>query len=104
MRLPHDETNFGIGTLEGQPRGFARRGVGILPDEVTIARRDRSKGAAMVNGWTESRQRLEMLRHAVALVMLEAVAGIEEAQSRHEAIARHLGDDRCGCNRGYDGI
>src|SRR5262249_20735613 len=50
------------------------------------------------------RERLEMLGHAVALVMLEAVAGIEQAQSRHEPVARDFGDDGGGGDRGHDGI
>src|SRR5262245_51127813 len=52
----------------------------------------------------EPRQRSEMLGHAVALVMLEAIAGIEEAQPGHQAVARDLGDDRGGGDRGDDGV
>src|SRR5580704_4838152 len=51
-----------------------------------------------------------MFRHAVALVMLKAIAGIMQAQSRHQAVAGHLRHDRSSCNRGddcvatYDGL
>ena len=39
-------------------------------------------------------QRLEMLRHGIALVVLEAVARAIQRQRAHQAVARHLGDDR----------
>src|ERR1700730_19340483 len=45
-----------------------------------------------------------MFRHAVALVMLKAIAGIMQAQSRHQAVAGHLRHDRSSCNRGDDCI
>src|SRR5262245_11776122 len=45
-----------------------------------------------------------MLGHAVALVMLEAVAGIEQTQPRHEPVARDFGDDGGGSDRGHDGV
>src|SRR5207248_5173338 len=42
--------------------------------------------------------------HAVALVVLETVAGIEQPQSRHEPVTRDLGHDRGGRDRGEDRI
>ena len=62
--------------------------------------RHRRKGSAVVDGGPEPRQRREMLRHAVAHVALEAVAGVREAEPRHQPVARHLGDDGGGGNRG----
>ena len=39
-------------------------------------------------------KRREMLRHAIAHMALEAVARMRGADLRHQAVARHLGDDR----------
>ena len=47
-----------------------------------------------MDGRAEPVQRLEMLRHAVAHVALEAVAGMRERQPHHQPVARDLGDDR----------
>ena len=40
-----------------------------------------------------------MFRHGVALVVFEAVARAIQRQCAHQAVARHLGDDRGGCDR-----
>src|SRR5262249_36066013 len=71
-------------------------GLHVVGHDVAIGRGDRGEGAAVVDGGAEPRERLEMLGHAVALVMLEAVAGIEQAQPRHEPVARDFGDDGGG--------
>ena len=57
-----------------------------------------------MDGRPEPRERREMLGHAVAHVALEAVAGMGQAQPPHQPVARHLGDDRGGGDRGDDGV
>ena len=49
-------------------------------------------------------QRGEMLGHAVAHVALEAVAGMRQAEPRHQPVARHLGDDRGRRDRGHERV
>src|SRR5476649_386024 len=61
--------------------------------------RDRSPGAAVMRGGPEPAERRKMLRHAIALVALEAVAGVHRADACHQPVARDLGDDR-GCGNG----
>src|ERR1051326_6878819 len=58
----------------------------------------------MVNGGTESCERLEMLRHAVALVVLETVARIVQAEADHQAVARNLRDNGGGGDGRNDGV
>ena len=58
----------------------------------------------MVDGGAEPGQRLEMLGHAVAHVALEAVAGMREAEPRHQPVARDLGDDRGRRDRGHQRV
>ena len=45
-----------------------------------------------------------MLGHAVAHMALEAVAGMGGADLHHQAVAHHLGDDRCGGDGEHEGI
>ena len=49
-------------------------------------------------------ERGEMLGHAVAHVALKAVAGMGGAEAGHQAVARHLGDDRGGGDRGHEAV
>ena len=49
-------------------------------------------------------QRLAMFRHRVALVAFEAVARAIQRQRAHQAVARHLGDDRCRRDRHHDAV
>src|SRR5207248_9896162 len=74
-----------------------------LPDALPISGH-RCKAAAMMAGWTELRERLEMLGHAVAHVALEAVTGMGKAEPRHQPVARHLGDDRGRRDRGDEPV
>src|SRR5215470_532536 len=54
--------------------------------------------------WPKPGQRLDMFRYRVAHVALEAIARMNLRQAHHKPVARYLGDDRCGRNRGYDGV
>src|SRR5262249_53448849 len=79
-------------------------GLHVFGHDVAIGRGHRSEGAPVVDRGPESRERSEMLGHAVTLVLLETVAGIEQSQPRHEPIARDLGHDRGSGDRGQDRI
>ena len=57
-----------------------------------------------MDGRAEPVQRAEMLRHAVAHVALEAVAGMRRAEPHHQPVARDLGDDRGGGNRQHQRV
>jgi len=58
----------------------------------------------MMNRRTEPAQSGKMLGHAVTHMALEAVARMRRAEARHEAIARHLGDNRGGRDRSDEPI
>ena len=58
----------------------------------------------MVDRRTEPLQGREMLRHRIAHVTLEAVAGIGGADLHHQPGARDLGDNRCGSDRKHQRI
>ena len=66
--------------------------------------RDRRKGPAVVDGRPEPGQRREMLRHAIAHVALEAVAGMGSAEPHHQPVAGDLGDDRGGGDREHQRV
>src|SRR6476659_2866967 len=70
-------------------RDFVRR-----RDTIAVASAHRRERAAMMDRWSEPRQSGEMLGHTVTHVALEAVAGMCQGQPPHQAITRHLGDDR----------
>src|SRR6202040_3244651 len=57
-------------------------------------RYNRCKKPAVMHGGSEPMQRLEMLRHAVALVGFETIARAILRQLAHQPVARDLGDDR----------
>ena len=52
----------------------------------------------------ERGERAEVLGHAVAHVALEAVARMGGADLHHQAVARHLGDDRGGRDREHQRV
>src|SRR5262245_75016 len=52
----------------------------------------------------EPRQCLDMFRHGVTHVALKAVARMIEREPCHQAVARHLGNDRGRRNRGNDRV
>ncbi len=55
--------------------------------------------------WGQRRfERVEVLWDAVALVLLEAVAGAVLRQRAHQAVARHLGDDGGRGDRQHDAV
>src|ERR1700693_5640629 len=58
--------------------------------------RDRRKRTAMNRRGPELLDDAHMARRTVALVVGEAVAGIESIKFVHQAVARDLGDNRCG--------
>ncbi len=65
---------------------------------------DRREKSAVVDARSEPVQRLAMFRHGVALVVFEAVARAIQRQRAHQAVARHLGDDRGGGDRHHDAV
>ena len=54
----------------------------------------------MVDRRTEPVQRFEMFGHAVAHVPFEAIARMRGAKAGHQPVARDLGDNRSGGDRG----
>src|ERR1700733_11710044 len=65
---------------------------------------DRRKEAAVMHRRTQPVERLEMLRHAVALVRLKAIARAFLRQRARQTITCHLGDDGGGGNRYDDAV
>ena len=55
---------------------------------------NRCKRTAMMHRGAEPPESSEMLRHAVAHVPFEAIPRVRGAETRHQAIAGHLGDNR----------
>ena len=47
-----------------------------------------------MDGRPQAGERREMLRHGIAHMALEAVAGMRQAEATHQPVAGHLGDDR----------
>src|SRR5262249_43665267 len=76
----------------------------VRGEDVAISGGNRGERAPVVDGGAQPRERLEMLGDTVAFVVLEAVARIEQAQPRHEPVARDLGDDGSSSDRGENGI
>ena len=52
----------------------------------------------MVLGHAKTRERVRVLGCAITLMALEAIAWKFAAERDHQAVARHLGDDRRGSN------
>jgi hypothetical protein len=94
---PGEHTPAARDPLERQ-RVHDRLGGGAV-DEAKRNRHRRER-APVVDGRAESRQGGAMFGHAVALVLLEAVAGMRGAEARHQPVARDLGDDRRRRDRG----
>jgi len=57
-----------------------------------------------MDGRPEPVQRVEVLRHAIAHVALEAVARVREAHPHHQPVAGDLGDDRGSRDRRHQRI
>src|SRR5579883_1882790 len=57
---------------------------------------DRREGAAVMGRRAEGAERRLMLGRAVADIGRPAIAAIAFGQTMHDAVARHLGDDRGG--------
>src|SRR5262249_59383519 len=68
--------------LERQLARLDRAGLHVVGHHVAIGRGDRGEGAAVVGGGGEPRERLGMLGDAVALVVLAAIAGVEQTHYR----------------------
>src|ERR1700691_5613738 len=62
---------------------------------------DRRKRAAMMNRGAEPAEGGEMLGHAVTHMALEAVTWMRSAETSHQAVAGHFGDNR-GRRNGRD--
>src|SRR5215475_135681 len=70
--------------------GLARDGPGL----VLFARGDDGrKETAVMHGGPEPVQRLQMVRHAVALVLFEAIARAILGERAHQPVSRDFGDD-----------
>src|SRR2546421_481557 len=83
-------------------RGRLQRQIGIhghFDHGLAVECRDRCERAAVMDGGTEPVQRVEVLRHAVAHMALEAVARVCKAHPHHQAVTGDLGDDRSSRNR-----
>ena len=71
---------------------------------IVITGGDRRESAAMVDGRSEPRQGIEVLGHAVTHMALESIARMRQAEPRHQAVARHLGDNRGSRDRRHKGV
>ena len=77
------------------------RGISVEQAPGDCHRRER---AAVVYCRAEPVERGKVFRHAVAHVPLEPIAGMRRAETRHQTIARHLGDDRGGGDRSHQAV
>ncbi len=78
---------------------LVRRGLGRWRLEQLKRELDRAEGAAMVGADAMRLDGAGMLRRAVTLVRLPAIAAIAARELHHHPVARHLGDDRGGGDR-----
>src|SRR6266545_1107699 len=62
------------------------------------------KALPVMDRGPKARQRLDMLRHGVTHVALEAIARMNQCEARHQPVARYLGNDRCRRDRGHNGV
>src|SRR5687768_1317239 len=69
-----------------------------------IKQRRRPERPPVRVGIAEARHRVEVVARGVALVTVEAVAGIAAMQLQHGAVAGHLGDDRGRGDGGAPGV
>ncbi len=90
LREPVFKESYDFGRLQRQ-NGIRH---GHFDHGLAVECRDRRERAAVMDGGTEPVQCVEVLRHAVAHVALEAVARMREAHPHHQPVAGDLGDDR----------
>ena len=87
---------------------FRRKQVGFAFDrlgKVLQSRRNHGREeAAVVDARPQPIQRLTMFRDRVALVGLKTITRTIQRQRAHQAVARHLGDDRCRRNRHHNAV
>ena len=67
-------------------------------------RHDGSEKAPVMHRGTEPVQRLQMFRHAIALVGLKAITRTILGELAHQSVTRDLGDDRRRRDREHESI